>query len=606
MNSFTQGAIVGLPPQWEGILQAESIKDIRPKTPVISNGIRTGPSFPSGEPLSTYDNLGRAVSTQHQLVVPNQVSQIQPHHRVQQNPRAQPAQPFINNQRNGTHSAGGHSLAYQEGPQQLQRQQQVFTNHMNLPQTNGLNPQHQLQRAMSSNYMQPQSIKSQPNHNNHFNGNPINSATNLLTNNGAGSSTSNNNLQVQQTYVNTNQTQAYGNLISNNNNKIPQVINQAQSNCFPPSVGSSSSIKNVDSNIDYKPEFRPDASLPNHNQPQAYSSYQQQQQQHHQQQQQQLPPQTLTSQQPHSSSYNGSSNLPSTSDGVREALELIVDHDDPTSKYINPTLIGEGSTSKVYLATEKALDRQVAIKKMNITKQQRRELLINEVATMKYYKHPNIYKMYNSYLVDDELWLVLEYLEGGALTDIVTSISMTEEQIATVCVQCLQVLAYLHSEGIIHRDIKSDSILLANDGSIKVTDFGFCAQVSAQVPRRKSLVGTPYWLSPEIISRQPYGPEADIWSMGIMIMEMVDGEPPFYDRPPIQAMKKIRDMPPAKLHNHARVSPYLDNFLSRMLIKDPSQRATARELLQHPFLQQARPPSSLHPLIARSTPSGNL
>lgn len=286
---------------------------------------------------------------------------------------------------------------------------------------------------------------------------------------------------------------------------------------------------------------------------------------------------------------------------IREALQLIVDRGDPTTKYLNPTMIGEGSTGRVFLATERDSGRKVAIKKMDLTKQQRRELLVNEAATMKYYTHPNIVEMYNSYLVGEELWLVLEYLEGGALTDIVTNTSMNEQQIATVCLQCLQALAYLHAEGLIHRDIKSDSILLASDGSVKLSDFGFCAQVSELVPKRKSLVGTPYWLSPEIISRQPYGPEVDIWSMGIMIMEMVDGEPPFYNEPPIQAMKRIRDMPPPKLQHQSRISPYLDNFLSRMLIKDPSQRATARELLQHPFLQQAQAPSSLQPLLVRAS-----
>ena len=358
----------------------------------------------------------------------------------------------------------------------------------------------------------------------------------------------NNNMQQQQTYVNTNQVQVYSNDSNHNQQTLSHSLQQPL--CFQQSANSSAGP-----NTDFRPNF-------NNSQPSTSSN--------------------------------------DEPIGIREALELIVDPGDPHLKYTNYTLIGEGSTGQVYLSTERETGRQVAIKKMDLTKQQRRELLINEVATMKYYKHPNIVKMYNSYLIDNELWLVLEYLEGGALTDIVTNTSMNEQQIATVCVQCLQALAFLHAEGLIHRDIKSDSILLAGDGSVKLSDFGFCAQVSAQVPKRRSLVGTPYWLSPEIISRQSYGTEVDIWSMGIMIMEMIDGEPPFYNEPPIQAMKRIRDMPPPRLQNQSRISPYLDNFLSRMLIKDPKQRATAKELLQHPFLQQARPPSSLHPLVSRS------
>lgn len=157
---------------------------------------------------------------------------------------------------------------------------------------------------------------------------------------------------------------------------------------------------------------------------------------------------------------------------------------------------------------------------MDLRKQQRRELLFNEVVIMRDYHHPNIVETYSSFLVNDELWVVMEYLEGGALTDIVTHSRMDEEQIATVCKQCLKALAYLHSQGVIHRDIKSDSILLATDGrvsgfcsvlflfrtiktyarffQVKLSDFGFCAQVSQELPKRKSLVGTPYWMSPEV------------------------------------------------------------------------------------------------------------
>ncbi|KAG7240250.1 hypothetical protein INR49_027061 [Caranx melampygus] len=129
---------------------------------------------------------------------------------------------------------------------------------------------------------------------------------------------------------------------------------------------------------------------------------------------------------------------------------------------------------------------------------------------------------------------------------------MNEEQIATVCLSVLRALSYLHTQGVIHRDIKSDSILLTSDGRIKLSDFGFCAQVSKEVPKRKSLVGTPYWMAPEVISRLPYGTE---------------------------------------------VSSVLRSFLDLMLVREPSQRATAQELLQHPFLKLSGPPSCIVPLM---------
>lgn len=198
-----------------------------------------------------------------------------------------------------------------------------------------------------------------------------------------------------------------------------------------------------------------------------------------------------------------------THEQFRAALQMVVSVGDPRDNLENFIKIGEGSTGTVWIALEKSTKRKVAVKKMDLRKQQRRELLFNEVVILRDYHHPNIVETYNSFLVNDELWVVMEYLEGGALTDIVTHSRMDEEQIATVCKQVLKALSYLHSQGVIHRDIKSDSILLASDGRVKLSDFGFCAQVSQELPKRKSLVGTPYWMSPEVISRLLYGPEVD-------------------------------------------------------------------------------------------------
>jgi serine/threonine protein kinase len=216
---------------------------------------------------------------------------------------------------------------------------------------------------------------------------------------------------------------------------------------------------------------------------------------------------------------------------------------------------------------------------------------------MRDYPHTHIVDMYDTYLVEDELWVVMEYVEGGALTDVVTKMRMDESHIAAICKACLKALAYLHSQGVIHRDIKSDSILLSTTGQVKISDFGFCAQVSPEVPKRRSLVGTPYWMAPEVISRLPYGPEVDIWSLGIMVIEMVDSEPPYFNEPPLQAMRQIRDMPAPLFKEPHKVSPHLLTFAERAMIRDPLQRASAFELLQHPFLKQAAPPSSLLTLL---------
>uniref|UniRef100_A0A8C3U5U3 non-specific serine/threonine protein kinase n=1 Tax=Catharus ustulatus TaxID=91951 RepID=A0A8C3U5U3_CATUS len=281
----------------------------------------------------------------------------------------------------------------------------------------------------------------------------------------------------------------------------------------------------------------------------------------------------------------------------RAALQMVVDPGDPRTYLDNFIKIGEGSTGVVCIATVRGSGKLVAVKKMDLRKQQRRELLFNEVVIMRDHQHENVVEMYNSYLVGDELWVVMEFLEGGALTDIVTHTRMSEEQIAAVCRSVLRALAVLHAQGVIHRDIKSDSILLTHDGRVKLSDFGFCAQVNKEVPRRRSLVGTPYWMAPELISRLPYGPEVDIWSLGVMVIEMVDGEPPYFNEPPLKAMKLIRDNLPPRLKNGHKVSPSLKGFLERMLVRDPAQRASAPELLRHPFLGVAGPPACIVPLM---------
>uniref|UniRef100_A0A3Q3VP40 non-specific serine/threonine protein kinase n=1 Tax=Mola mola TaxID=94237 RepID=A0A3Q3VP40_MOLML len=286
-----------------------------------------------------------------------------------------------------------------------------------------------------------------------------------------------------------------------------------------------------------------------------------------------------------------------THEQFKAALQMVVDKGDPRSYLENFVKIGEGSTGVVCIATEKHSGRQVAVKMMDLRRQQRRELLFNEVVIMRDYQHRNVVEMFKSALVEEELWVIMEYLQGGALTNIVSETRLSEEQIATVCEAVLQALAYLHSQGVIHRDIKSDSILLTLDGRVKLSDFGFCAQISKDIPKRKSLVGTPYWMAPEVISKSPYGTEVDIWSMGIMVVEMVDGEPPYFSETPVAAMKRLRDEVAPTVRNVSQISPVLKDFLDRMLTRDPLERASATDLLEHPFLLQSGSPQCLVPLV---------
>ncbi|KAF5101283.1 hypothetical protein D0Z00_000953 [Geotrichum galactomycetum] len=282
---------------------------------------------------------------------------------------------------------------------------------------------------------------------------------------------------------------------------------------------------------------------------------------------------------------------------VISRLASICTPGDPTKLYHNLSKIGQGASGGVYTAYQVDTNENVAIKQMNLEKQPKKELIINEILVMKESSHRNIVNFIDSYLLQGDLWVVMEYMEGGSLTDVVTYNMMSEGQIGAVCREVLQGLEHLHSKGVIHRDIKSDNILLSMKGDIKLTDFGFCAQINESNSKRTTMVGTPYWMAPEVVSRKEYGPKIDIWSLGIMAIEMIEGEPPYLNESPIRALYLIVTNGTPQLKDPDSLTPVFDDFLKWSLKVEVDQRATATELLDHEFLKTADSVRSLAPLV---------
>jgi p21-activated kinase 1 len=278
-------------------------------------------------------------------------------------------------------------------------------------------------------------------------------------------------------------------------------------------------------------------------------------------------------------------------------LNVICTPGDPTRLYRNLSKIGQGASGGVFTAFQVGSNQSVAIKQMNLEQQPKKELIINEILVMKESKHKNIVNFIDSYLHRGDLWVVMEYMEGGSLTDVVTYNMMTEGQIGAVCRETLRGLEHLHSKGVIHRDIKSDNVLLSLKGEIKVTDFGYCAQISESNAKRTTMVGTPYWMAPEVVSRKEYGPKIDVWSLGIMAIEMIEGEPPYLNESQIRALYLIVTNGTPELKDPDSLTPCFREFLNWSLQVDVDKRASAVELLEHEFISLADNVKTLAPLV---------
>ncbi|KAM6083429.1 mitogen-activated protein kinase kinase kinase kinase 3 isoform 6-T6 [Chlamydotis macqueenii] len=254
--------------------------------------------------------------------------------------------------------------------------------------------------------------------------------------------------------------------------------------------------------------------------------------------------------------------------------------------------IGSGTYGDVYKARNVNTGELAAIKVIKLEPGEDFAVVQQEIIMMKDCKHPNIVAYFGSYLRRDKLWICMEFCGGGSLQDIyhVTG-PLSEQQIAYVSRETLQGLYYLHSKGKMHRDIKGANILLTDNGHVKLADFGVSAQITATVAKRKSFIGTPYWMAPEVAAverKGGYNQLCDLWAVGITAIELAELQPPMFDLHPMRAlflMTKSNFQPP-KLKDKMKWSNSFHHFVKMALTKNPKKRPTAEKLLQHPFVTQ--------------------
>ncbi|XP_034007846.1 mitogen-activated protein kinase kinase kinase kinase 3-like isoform X6 [Trematomus bernacchii] len=254
--------------------------------------------------------------------------------------------------------------------------------------------------------------------------------------------------------------------------------------------------------------------------------------------------------------------------------------------------IGSGTYGDVYKARNVNTGELAAIKVIKLEPGEDFAVVQQEIIMMKDCKHSNIVAYFGSYLRRDKLWISMEYCGGGSLQDIyhVTG-PLSESQIAYMSRETLQGLYYLHNKGKMHRDIKGANILLTDNGYVKLADFGVSAQITATLAKRKSFIGTPYWMAPEVAAverKGGYNQLCDIWAVGITAIELAELQPPMFDLHPMRAlflMTKSNFQPP-KLKDKVKWTNNFHHFCKLALTKNTKKRPTAEKLLQHPFVSQ--------------------
>ncbi|VDN58601.1 unnamed protein product [Dracunculus medinensis] len=259
--------------------------------------------------------------------------------------------------------------------------------------------------------------------------------------------------------------------------------------------------------------------------------------------------------------------------------------------------LGEGSYGSVHKAIHKQTGHVLAVKKVPVDTDLQE--IIKEISIMQQCDSDYVVKYYGSYFKNSELWIVMEYCGAGSVSDImkIRRKTLSEGEIAVVIRDVLEGLRYLHDLKKIHRDIKAGNILLNTEGHAKLADFGVAGQLTDTMAKRNTVIGTPFWMAPEVIQEIGYDTKADIWSLGITAIEMAEGKPPYADIHPMRAIFMIPTKPPPSLKVPSDWSDDFNDFVSQCLIKNPDDRKSAKELMEHPFNTNAASSSLLQRMI---------